>query len=722
MKIYFSHVCLMILISIQSIHAQNEEGLFNYWQFYSDIENSLYKHFSTLAFEQLESREKEVELIKTKADWLQRQSKVQKELGQIIGTFPNKTPLKAQITGILKKDGYRVEKIIYESVPGYYVTGALFIPEGVKKKAPAIFYACGHSYEGFRVAIYQHIIINLVKKGFVVFTIDPMGQGERYEYWDIEEDKPRLTPDHEHSYAGAQCLISGYSIARYFIWDAIRGIDYMLTRKEIDPNRIGMTGRSGGGNITAYLGAIDNRILASAPECYITSYEQLYKSKGPQCAEQNLYQMISNGLDHPDFIEARAPKPTLIISTTRDFFSIEGTRDSYKEAQSIYVAMGAEENLNMVEDDDKHTSTKKNREAMYSFFQKELNNPGNPKDFPVEVIDQEELKVTKTGQLLSSFNGETVFSLNKSIVDEQIKKLQRSRNNIEKHLENLPSVAENISGYEAPDNFGKPIFSGRYVKPDYIMEKYLIPGSGDYVLPAILLKPIQSTNKKLVLMMDTEGLENAITKDLLALDLVKNGHTVLVFDLPGIGTMGPGYLKGDSFIEGTSYNQWFAAVLAGKSHVGLRVEDIIRLVHFAKNELKGFSELSAISIGPLGGELLHSASFSADIKSVCLISPFLGYTDVATTRFYKSAYIPFMVAGAIEAYDLSDLIAGLCPRKVVIINPKSGDGTIADKEKTNDAFLFPSRVYEEKSDPENFQLINNINNAEIIKQLISWLE
>ena len=238
-------------------------------------------------------------------------------------------------------------------------------------------------------------------------------------------DKPRFPiPDHEHSYAGAQCLITGYSTARYFIWDVIRGIDYMLSREEVDPDRIGMTGRSGGGNLTAYLGALDHRILATAPECYITSYEHIYKSIGPQCAEQNLYKMIAEGLDHADFIEARAPKPTMIVSTTRDFFSIQGTRESYVEASRMYEALGAKEKLIMVEDDTVHHSTRKNREAMYAFFQNQLENPGSPEDLQVEVPDPEELRVVSDRSAGYLFNGESVFSLNKAIVQKQMETLE----------------------------------------------------------------------------------------------------------------------------------------------------------------------------------------------------------------------------------------------------------------------------------------------------------
>jgi hypothetical protein len=714
-RIFITRVLFLFILSpFISAQAQDDVALFNYWQYYADVENSLYKHFCSIAFGQLESRKREISVLKTKTDWLERQSLVREKLSEIVGPFPEKTPLNAKVTGKLTRDGYSIEKIIYEPIPGYYVTGAIYIPEGIKEKAPAVFYACGHSIGGFRADMYQYICINLVKKGFVVFTIDPMGQGERFEYWDLERDEPRFPiPDHEHSYAGAQCLISGYSTARYFIWDVIRGIDYLLTRKEVDPDRIGMTGRSGGGNLTAYLGALDDRILATAPECYITGYEYIYKSIGPQCAEQNLYKMISAGLDHADFIEARAPKPTMMVTTTRDFFSIQGTRESYAEASRMYHALGAGDKLIMVEDDTVHRSTRKNREAMYAFFQKYLENPGSPEDMNVEVLPPEELWVTKTGQVRTSLKGQSIFSLNRSEVQNQIKGLEISRAGQSGHLDKLKSIAARISGFEFPEKFGGPVFSGRYVNPDYQLEKYLLEGSGDYVLPLVLLKPHSLIKDEVILILDTEGMDHAVNQDSLAHDLVREGRPVLLADLPGIGSMGPGYMKGDSYIDSTSYNQWFAAVLAGKSNVGLRAEDIVRIIHFAGTDLNDSSGITVLAVGALGSEVLHAALFEPGIQNVCLIRSFLSYADIATTRFYNPEYVPFTVPGAIGEYDLPDLMAGLCPRRVLILEPLSGDGLIADEAKAKNSMLFPSMVYSEKGVPGNFNLVSSLDDQTV---------
>ena len=697
-------------------------NFFSYWTYYSDHENSLYKHHCEDVFELLEKRKDSIHDLRTREDWLRRQRIIREELSGTLNLFPEKQPLNAQVKDILIKDGYRIEKIIYESLPGYYVTGAMYIPEGVTTKAPAIFYACGHSVEGFRVDIYQHIIINLAKKGFVVFTIDPMGQGERFEYWDHVSDQPVFpVPDHQHSYAGAQCLISGYSVASYFIWDVIRGIDYMLTRPEVDPQRIGITGRSGGGNLAAYVGALDERIRACAPECYITNYEFLLKTIGPQCAEQNLYQMVLQGLDHPDFILARAPKPTLIISTTRDFFSIQGARESYREAKKMYKILGADAMLDMVEDDTIHSSTKKNREAMYAFFQKFLDNPGNAEDLEVNIPDMKELRITETGQIQSAVEGETIFTLNKAFSQNQIERLQEFRTDHKKYLEQIPDKVARISGFKYPEEFYEPLFSGRSVNSDYSMEKYLIPSDDYSMLPVLWLKPKGVDLNEMVLILDTGGMEDAMTQDSLVYRLLAEGYAVLLADLPGIGQLGPGYLKGDSYISETSYNQWFAAVLAGKSHVGLRARDIIKIIQFTKSFPEEFSHISVIAKGPLGSDLLHASLFEPFISRICLFRPLLSYEDLVTTRYYKPEFIPFTVAGAVGSYDLPDLMAVLCPRKILIIDPNHADGKQASGEEIERILAFPIKVYKDEGYISNFTFRESSYSKDIPNEILFWL-
>ncbi len=713
-----------VLISLNTAHAQDDITLFNYWKYYSDVENSLYKYFCSVAFEQLESRRAAVDKLMTKADWQKRQDTVRKKLLEIIGPLPEKTPLNIRITGTIKRDGYRVEKVIYESLPGYFVTSVLFIPDQLPAKAPAILNPIGHSPMSFRRDVYQHTIINLVQKGFIVLAYDPIGQGERLQYYDEQTGWSvfKRRTNSEHSYPGAQCFISGYSPARYFIWDAIRGLDVLLSRPGVDAERIGMTGISGGGNITAYVAALDDRIFAAAPECWITTYNYLFKSEGPQDAEQNLFRFIYSGLDIPDFIELRAPKPTLIMATTRDIFSIQGVYETFDEAGKTFEVLGAKENLQITEENAVHSFTKKNREAMYAFFQKYLKNPGDSTDHDVNVIPPDELWVTKTHQLSTSLGGETMFTLNKKIVEKQLSALSVSRSNPDKHLPKIRDAAANWSGFSFPESFDSGIFSGRYVHQAYKLEKYLIKGSGDYTLPLVLLKPNAHNNGEAILFLHEKGKDYAVNNDSLVWQLLKNGYSVLLGDLPNIGEMGPGYFKGDAYIQDVSYNKWFAGILTGKSIVGLRAEDIIRMINFLKTNPPGYHTISAISVGVLGSELLHAATFDSTIQNVCLVRPFLSFSDIATTRDYKPFFIHSVVAGAIEEYDLPDLIAGLFPRNVLMVNPLSANGTKAEEAKAKRIMSFPLKVCSDKNVNDNFILQTKINAERVSIFVLSWLK
>ena len=225
----------------------------------------------------------------------------------------------------------------------------------------------------------------------------------------------------------------------------------------------------------------------------------------------------------------------------------------------------------------------------------------------------------------------------------------------------------------------------------------------------------------MILFLHEKGKNYAVNSDSLAKQLLANGYTILLGDLPDIGEMGPGYMRGDTYINNVSYNKWFAGILTGKSIVGLRAEDIIRMTHFIKNNLADYDSISAISTGVLGSELLHAAVFENDIQKVCLIRPFLSYSEITLSQEYKPSFIHSTVAGAIEEYDLPDLIASLCPRKALIINPLSANGGKADETKSKQNLLFPFKVYSEKNAINNVKLESNIDDHLILEHVLSWL-
>jgi hypothetical protein len=218
-----------------------------------------------------------------------------------------------------------------------------------------------------------------------------------------------------------------------------------------------------------------------------------------------------------------------------------------------------------------------------------------------------------------------------------------------------------------------------------------------------------------------KGKAHAVKNEGLTKQLLAQGYTVLLGDLPGIGELGPGYLKGDAFISKISYNQWFAGILTGKSIVGLRAGDIIRMAHFLESSLDGLRSVSAISVGVIGSEVLHSAVFDDVFDRICLVRPFLSFADIALSQDYPPAFIPSTVAGALDAYDLADLMAFLSPCKLLVINPLSGDGTVMEKSRAEEYLAFPESVYARKGRSENFQFACGKEENKLVGDIIDWL-
>ena len=711
-----SFLTIIFLCTSIIIFAQEDLSVNSYWTYNGNMANALYDHICFHAFAQLKERQAYVSGLKTGNDWVNRQADVRKIMAEIVGEFPAKTPLNPVITGTIKKDGFTVEKIYFESRPGFFVTAALFLPTAKKEKLPAIIYCCGHSNDGFRSAAYQRCIINLVKKGFIVLAFDPVGQGERIQYFDAN-GKSIFGPTTEHSYPGNQSFVSGRPPANYFIWDGIRAVDYLISRKEVDPARIGMTGRSGGGTQTAYIAAMDDRILASAPECYITTFDKLLRSMGPQDAEQNLLYSLRKGFDLGDLIEVRAPKPTLMVTTTRDIFSIQGARDVFNEAQNAYTALGKPENLMMVEDDDVHASTLKNREAMYAFFQKSLNNPGDPKDEAVELFDEKELWVTPGGKV----EGETLFSLNVKYTDEVLKKLQMEKQNNPGFYNDMDQKATALSGYSEPILSNDYIFSGRLWRDECSIEKYLLKGAGNYYIPVLILST-GNFNGKTILLLDDQGKSSAAAKGGWAEKLAKKGYRVIVPDLNGYGELGGGFRRGDAIIQNVPVNVWYAGILTHKSPLAIRVEEIKIIVDFIKHASfssgeEGVRSLTGIACGTLTSDLLHSAVINKAFDQIALVNPLFSYQSIVRERNYLTKFVMSSMPGAIGKYDLPDLVTAICPLRICILNPVSAVDQMVEASIFEQVYMDAVKKY---AGSQNLMI--GFKEEDVFLKLEMWLE
>ena len=307
----------------------------------------LRSYLQGIALGQLASRKQLIDEIRTRQQFEKRRIEVRRKLLVMMGGLPaRRSSLNVRNMGVIDHGDYRVEKIIFESLPKFYVTANLYVPQTGSSRYPAILQPVGHTLAAKAAAFYQSISLGLVKSGFVVLTYDPVGQGERVIFYNSALQASLVgSTTQEHEMVGTQSLLANESLARYEVWDGMRGIDLLQSLPYVDPQRIGVTGCSGGGTLTAYISALDDRVKVAAPACYISDWEDDLLGSGMGDAEQQFPDALKNGLDHPDLVEAFAPKPYLIVSTTGDYVPIAGSRKALAESKRIYALYGAEDKV-----------------------------------------------------------------------------------------------------------------------------------------------------------------------------------------------------------------------------------------------------------------------------------------------------------------------------------------------------------------------------------------
>lgn len=289
------------------------------------------------------------------------------------GLPPSDTPLHPQTTGTWRGDGYSIENVMFESRPGQWVTANLYIPDGLDGPSGAVLHLCGHDPMAKQADLYQTVSQRLVRAGLIVLTMDPIGQGERLSYYERETGKPHVNPStREHEHVGRQCLPLGDNLARYFLHDSMRAIDYLCTRPEVDPAKIGVTGCSGGGTQTSLMMLCDPRVAAAAPSAFLMNRETYMHAGQAQDAEQIWPGMSKLGLDHEDLLIAMAPRPVLVLAAEYDFFPIEGTRRTVERSKRFWELFGEKERVQLFEDAAIHTYSPPMAKAAAAFFSEHL--------------------------------------------------------------------------------------------------------------------------------------------------------------------------------------------------------------------------------------------------------------------------------------------------------------------------------------------------------------
>jgi cephalosporin-C deacetylase-like acetyl esterase len=495
-----------------------------------------------------------------------------------------------------------------------------------------------------------------------VLTYDPIGQGERLQYYDPDLRASKVGgPTEEHSHANGHTMLVGDNVSRYRIWDGMRGIDYLLTRKDVDANRIGCTGCSGGGTLTTYISVLDDRVKVSAPACYITSWEALFNGPGPQDAEQVLPGFVANGLDFGDYVEAFAPKPWLIASTSEDFFPLAGAKQTFEEARRIYGVMGAEDRVAWFVGPGGHGVPKPSREAIYAWFIKWLKNgEGDAKEGELDPDLPDELLCTPTGQVADSLHGESVWSLNRKRADG----IARTNPVLASAIRAVTLTTLNPGG--APPEMKVLDTAARTGYRLQTVSFETVPGVG---VTGLLAVPEGDARKPAAVLADPrpKAVAGAPGGDLD--QLARAGYVVFSFQPRGVADTAPATgRQQQSFVSGQGL--FALASVVGRTLVGMRIEDIIRATDYlASRPDVDRAKIIGGGRGILGVPMLHAAVLDSRLRQTVLQETLESYRAVVDRPVHRNIYETGLY-GVLRSYDLPDLEQALAAKRpVTVLNP-----------------------------------------------------
>jgi len=617
--------------------------------------------------------------LKTKEDAERYVKSVQAKIRRSFGPEPERTPLDARITGVVDRDVYTIEKVIFNSRPGFPVTANFYLPKDRKSPVPGVVGTCGHSNNGKASEAYQSFAQGLARLGYACLIYDPIGQGERLQY--VKEDlSPRFRPGvTEHLIAGNQQFLVGEFLGMWRAWDGIRALDYLLTRPEVDKAHIGVTGNSGGGTMTTWLCGVEQRWTMAAPSCFVSTFRRNLENELPQDTEQCPPKAVAFGLDHDDFLAAMAPKPVIILAKERDYFDARGSEETLRRLKRLYSLLGAEENVSLFIGPTYHGYSQENREAMYRWF----NGATKVSDVTTEpeiVIEKDEtLWCTPKGQV-AELDAKTVFTF----TQDKSKRLAASRGVVKG--EALQRAITDV--LKLPPRERVPDYRIlRYLRS----RKYPLPHAIAYAVetePAIQALVYRLSNERwysrppragerAVLYVAHMSSDAELRDEPLVREVIESEPDSPVFtcDVRGIGESQPDTCGINSFLQpyGSDFFYAMHSLMLDRPYAGQKTHDLLRVLDWLA--AIGHNDVHLVAKGWGALAATFAAVQSDHVKQVTLKNALTSYRDIAESEDYAWP-LSTLLPNVLSRFDLPDCYQTLKPKKLRQIEPW---GAMADK-------------------------------------------
>lgn len=542
--------------------------------------------------------------LETKAAYDAYRLELKRKMTEAVGVLPPRTPLNARTVATFRRDGYRIEKVIFESMPGLFVTANLFLPDAAGP-VPGVVMSCGHAEAGKDAPVYLRACVIAVKHGFAALMFDPHHQGER-------RTSARPNSTRAHTQMGLRGELLDWSAPLLRIWDGLRAIDYLLSRREVDPARLGYMGQSGGGTMTALLQAVDARIKAAAPSCFLTSLRALCRAMGPQDGEQNIFGQLAFGLNHTGYVLI-PDIPVAVTAKFADMFPYDGVRTLMETVRTLETKTGIGPRTFLNCSPGPHGWSEASETASVLFLARHLKPDARATDIDLEELWQLDLGFSLAHADLGLAEIERGCTADRStarlpgsrsiydiIADKaRLARAARAPSDAAGRRAAVRRLARIVSPSEARCRV-KETFAGEFDGWTVARVAVQTPRTG-HLLPAVFLSKAGATGVPLLVAAwngRREGLR-------LARAALAQGRPVLLADLTGVGEIGRErhffYGRTDRPDEGLGVMSY----LMGRPLVGRRATDLLVLADVLSKRCGG-RRCALLASGPLAVAAAHA--------------------------------------------------------------------------------------------------------------------
>jgi dienelactone hydrolase/pimeloyl-ACP methyl ester carboxylesterase len=647
----------------------------------------------------------------TRAAWIERRRALREAMLQAMGPMPAvPCALNPRILGAIRRAGYRIEKLLFESRPDVWVTANLYLPEPVRGRRPAVLCVHGHWPGARRDPVVQARCLGLVKLGFVVLAVDAFGAGERYT-------TPAPGTYHGALY-GSTLWPTGHTLLGMQVYDNRRAVDYLLTRPEVDGQRLGITGASGGGNQTMYAVALDERLAAAVPVCSVGTYQAYLHAA---CCVCEVLPGALRFAEEGDVLGLVAPRALLVINATRDAlqFSVAQARQSIERARAVYQLYHASEKLQHATFESPHDYNKAMRETMYGWMTRWLKNEGDGRPIPEPGFQVERAEDLSCLAVEARPPG---CLLPPTFAAREARRLLARADALPDHVESWESTAvawrsrllrDVLGGFPASPRAQASLrpattHAGTRSTPLVIQPEPNLP------VPALLLtRGPERGPRPVCILLHMDG-KNAALDHRLAGTLLQHNWAVVAPDLRATGETRPEH---DAIAGAPDHNSAEHALWLGRPLLGQWVFDVKCLLDWLA--LQPGLDRRRFAVAGLGQAgivaLCAGALLDEQVASVLALGAPASF--VTGTPYPQGTRMGLLAPGILRVGDLCHLAALCSPRRLAISQSLDAAARALAEKPLQDAYRFTKQIYRLYRADNKLKLTARDN----VEELVTWL-